>query len=1057
MITSSWSRLGIRLFRPDGGLPYLERICGRLLSDYLDEVRDEAEGQPGAASLAEDLVPFTGQRYRELSDDGARSVVSLLLHQGRVAGFWVRFGTDFPVPRDVDTRSDPPIVSAALGACRLRTWAQPGERTTASQHGGWRWQIRVVLEWPAPLLTRARTEVQRALGEPPARLPVGGSALSIVRGELSKRGFVERGHLSPLPASAMLAALAGFQAPAPSEAPEPAAPTPPEAPEPQPAPPPAPGDDSPGGDDFGGDGFGGDGFGDDGFGGDAGFLADPGFGLEATDPELRVPEHLLREDEAGLNPDGEDEGPAPVVPWERWLDELAGLAHDDDGDEDARPLLFEVDDGDELRPARLMPGWIAPDLRLVPWGGPRGLGDRSSLADEFIGVMSGLSGSLALVGMGMVAAVLVGLLLRFEPTPVPQPRPVEPIPTVSFCSASNPAFMDALHCWSDRLASPEPVPWDERCDLAPPDLSEVRSQWCGLLHRGPRADSLADQAMARACFQVLGRPDQYATDDGLPNVESFFLDPSLQITELVELRGSLASECDRCDQQASARVRRLSALSWVGPSLRTDALGLANREDAELDVCKVPRSGWDLPADSEVFPYATYRAARFGPLAYDTPVGPPRSTAEWTCFEEARAGTGRARIDTELAGVKLVAPPRFDAEGGAGLISQLGLHGLLAGELGSRDEGALACAQLAQQELSAVLSVHPLYGGEEPDFGELCGQVCAGYFELADRPGGWRTYRPDLDLCVYGRASRWAPERACREDVLHVPRTEAERRTRDFVGLGDASDLALADCRRGAVEEDGPPLADEKARISGVSGVFFRPDEVESEPARYSLPEPVLSCSLQLITQAALVEQAKLPVLLPEGSIAADYPQSLENVAGRLAEHHRSEQRSRRVCEELSAACYTASALLVKRPELVWEDAVDLATVGTGEDLAVAMGTTLERLYRERCDDGQPSSTDEAARRASCSGGWRRPEDAATCAALCESSAPNYYLPARYADRPARLDAAFRLASQSYLCVGLQDLWNAQAEDELTWESACLLGMESRRTAALELLVEDDG
>jgi hypothetical protein len=225
---------------------------------------------------------------------------------------------------------------------------------------------------------------------------------------------------------------------------------------------------------------------------------------------------------------------------------------------------------------------------------------------------------------------------------------------------------------------------------------------------------------------------------------------------------------------------------------------------------------------------------------------------------------------------------------------------------------------------------------------------------------------------------------------------------------------------------------------------------------RVGLPAVAVACSLQLVSQEELRQPVgdppmSLPELLPPGTPSTDYWKTLERLAERLAAGGQGEQRSRQVCEEVGAQCWTTAALLVLGKELLWEHAPQLANWDTAEDIALALGPDLDTLYRQRCDDGN-AQAGEGQRRAACDIDWLKPAHEQTCESLCRSGAITYRLAARHADAEARLDAAFNLVVATELCSGLQDLWSARAEEVLTWESPCLEGLEARRARALELL-----
>lgn len=1107
-----WTRFGLRPFRPDGGAPYLERAAGELLARYLDGDQPDPDtphevdgGAPPSGSEIEEgrstvfnLADLAGSPVAT-----PRSTLSLLLRNDQVAGFWIRFGASYVVPEAVDTVQEPGVVAAAVTACRARTWRKTDPTTAAWHAGGWNWDLLLVLEWPSPLLVRGSHELHAELMGTSTPLPVGGSGLSVVRGALRWTNLIDRAAVSPLAPAAVADAIGAVlrsrmarvaekdTAPSPAQLKAP----PPPAPKLDRITPPSVADVPPVVD-----------------------LVDPDgptlqFGLP-DEEEAPAPDPFGESDPA--EPDDlpsilelaamdEDLADAGGAPWDSWLDELySSLATVGESRvRDRRPIagLVELGAGWASAPGRLLSGWVTEDLRISAWSGTRDLDVRSSVRAETARNLSGWVGSAALLLAGWLLVKVLALLLALPfPTTAASTTPVQ-IPIVSFCSESNPAFLEALSCWTERLASGEIAAPGGACDpanplgglsgrddrLSPLDPTDVRASYCGLLDRGPTGRSSAEEALAAACFQVLGDPDRYAIGgDGTrsgehgADIEAFFFNPDLRISELAALGDSLAKDCDRCERTARGRIRRLAVRTWIGKGLFAP-LALNDLGPSELDVCPLPHRAWgieDGPGE-DLFRYDIYSSARFGRLAREAAalaeLGPPSPDDPWSCYMGTLDATERPTLTSGVPGLQLRSPGALDATGSRALVSQLGVHGLLAADpavIGRGDRAHAACARVVREELVHAQSIHPLHDEGEADPLALCGQVCAGYFGLAPTATGWVTQPEDLKLCTAGAVGGGGADRLCRDSTLPAPRTDAERLARRRClpsakyptplcrdALVKRTDTLRPDwegglltCGDDVVASD-PSLEpdDGGLRRGGVGGVLYESEEVVAAPVDHALPQMVSACAMRLLEQD--LSGAGVPSMLPENIAPDQISKTLEATAGRLA-GTRVEQRSRRVCEESGAFCYLAAALMVRRPDLLWSRASVLAGADTAEALAVAMGPTLERNYRSQCDDGEADNLLLSEARATCTGGWLDPDQAGTCSAICSSGAFGFRLAARHADAEMRLNAAFRLATATHMCVGLADFASGLSSGDLSWETACLDGLESRAAVALSLITE---
>ena len=1142
-----WTVRGEVPFRPDGGIPQLAQLCLSMLESYLDTV--EAKRSDRIALDKAPAVPEPGAI-------DSRSIMSLLLRGREAAGIWVRFGTDYVVQGEVDNHTEPAIVDAALAAFRDHPGA--GYRPRGSTKRG-RVRVLVVLEWPGALLVRAQDSTHAELMLLPARLPTGGSAIGVVLGELETGLVVDRASVVPLSAGRFCEALEAAadrltdlpaeqvrRIPLHNDRDESEGPVPLAVDEEwdadesdQPAVGFAsviqPGFEHPDESDEPALGFGSvvhpviededqDQPLDGGF--SVGGMSDS-FGMPE---EPRPPSSRSHLEEIITSPGATaPRGEVAVLPWDLWLDAVGGasLAPAQGLDEATVPALLDLDEGDIDPPGRAVGGWLTPDGARVPWGPPHPLGDRSRVPMDVMRVLSGVSGSAALVLFGWAIAAIISFLVQPHDAQVQAAAERANIPTISFCSASNPAFVEAVHCWTDRFAGGIEDLESSACDQRPgadPDLSaevartareeisaEGRAAFCGLAHRleGSQQGARADEVLAEACFQVLGRPEQYADPArlraGRPAalVSSFLSDDRLRIQELAEVRQDLRDDCDQCESASLERVRDRAVLAWLDASMRP-GMPVSSIDAAELDRCTARNPLWRArrrDGDSEsskkqdkayaaAFPYDRYTRLRFLGSTGSKP-------AEWSCYDHSESSRYSSMaqppaplgLAARLVTPRNLSPPPLPADdlGKLGVRSQLGLHMLLDGELqgsGARAAGAIACASLVQKELSTYSSVHPLLIEGDGSVPDLCGQVCAGYFRVAQVDKPWETAKEDLKLCVTGRVDPRAPERLCPDRTLPIPRSSREE------GLSDGADDLLKNRWASHKELDArwSPGAPKRWLIAsrGTSNMdtndtelgedcgiteqapgadepgasfFYKP----KKPIRYdiddgltegqsaatigALPDPILACSARLITQENLSE-AGLPTLLPGGSLPETYVESVRLVADQLADESLTVQRSRQACEELAALCFTSAALMVNRPDMLWDYADLLTTRNTAEDLALAMGPTLERTFRREC-----VPKPEAGRsRGRCPAEWQGGSPAAICDAVCRAGAINYSLPARNALPEARLDAAFALATATPVCSGLQDLWDDRNDADLSFESSCLDGLEAQRSLAIQLL-----
>jgi hypothetical protein len=594
---------------------------------------------------------------------------------------------------------------------------------------------------------------------------------------------------------------------------------------------------------------------------------------------------------------------------------------------------------------------------------------------------------------------------------------------------------------------------------------------------------------------VLGEPDRYATVDAAgrtgADTHAFFFNPDLRIAELAGLGDDLAKDCDRCERTARGRIRRLAVRTWIGKPL-IKPLKLTALGPSDLDVCKRPHPAWEVPdgVENDQFSYGVYSAARFGTLARDAVgllnAGPADPDDPWSCYLGTLETDERPVLTTGVSGLQLKSPGALDAGGRRGLITQLGVHALLKADpvmARNGDPSHAACARVVRAELAHVTSPHPLFLESDTDPGStpgpaprqtlsLCGQVCAGYFGLAPAEQlGWTARAEDLTLCTTGAVTPWSPARLCEDATLRAPRTTAERtqRLECLPSLKDPSALckdALLPSRdrlrsdwEGGLTTCGPTAdavaetRDEQPgfRRGGAAGILYESEELVAAPVSHALPRMVSACALRLLEQD--LEEAGVPPLLPENIAQEQIARTIEATAGRLAGTN-VEQSSRRVCEEAGAFCSLSAALLVRRPDLLWNEAISLAGPDTAENFAIAMGPLLMRNYRAYCDDGAPANQGVRKARRLCTGSWvdeRGHGD--VCTAVCESGAFGFRLAAQHADAETRLAAAFRLTTATHMCVGLADFLDADERD-LTWETACFEGLKARSEVALSLLTD---
>lgn len=159
------------------------------------------------------------------------------------------------------------------------------------------------------------------------------------------------------------------------------------------------------------------------------------------------------------------------------------------------------------------------------------------------------------------------------------------------------------------------------------------------------------------------------------------------------------------------------------------------------------------PLDSVV---ERYDFSRFGnPLL---PNRPARSASLWQCHEKLTTSgdtQGRLLYVPTTWSLKVPVPNRYRIEG-AGVKTQLGLDATLrafadggnpaAGEAGP-------CWKVTSRRLSKYTPVHPLLIEPDPagwptDEQQICGQVCATRYKVAQTLSEWVTPARDLQMCI---------------------------------------------------------------------------------------------------------------------------------------------------------------------------------------------------------------------------------------------------------------------------------------------------------------------
>jgi hypothetical protein len=434
-------------------------------------------------------------------------------------------------------------------------------------------------------------------------------------------------------------------------------------------------------------------------------------------------------------------------------------------------------------------GWLDRDLGVQP-DHPRDAATgvlvardtRSPLLGQILMAMSvtawvlfgtlGVSGGLHWISQPKVEAELA------TPTVAPQPA-------ISVCSADHRRFVEQLRCEVAHLAEGREA-GEGDCDQVPEDV-DLQAAWCGLHDRaldGQTAlsgDDWSELAAAQACFDVLGRPWQYAREGSgstAADPERLLRDPGLKVSALVDVVDRLDDACDTYRDKLERKVAGAVLATHVGgPSDEAQALQqlafkrvlqglaepvqsclLAGRAEGArtsqrwLHVCgeQLDERPWetdkawnalagDAPLDRPAL-VDRYLAARFG----------EREPTEglWACHLQLErrepAGTGLGRWDLS------VPVPGSYADPGVG--SQLLLDAwLLALREGSESGGP--CWAEVDRMLAGYTPVHPLLGGVAregwpSDEQRVCGQVCAARYRIGAPSGEWVTPGADLASCL---------------------------------------------------------------------------------------------------------------------------------------------------------------------------------------------------------------------------------------------------------------------------------------------------------------------
>jgi len=362
---------------------------------------------------------------------------------------------------------------------------------------------------------------------------------------------------------------------------------------------------------------------------------------------------------------------------------------------------------------------------------------------------------------------------------------------------------------SEGLGGGGPVCYDDDSGTPPPpNYDDLQPVFCGLLDReldgwmrgGSPGTNYAESAVAAACFNVLGHPFTYADVRRPPGSEGaravadpdrLLRDPALRIQSLVDLYGELEGICDANRTRLQRHIEGSVLATHVGGPDEPEQFGLAAEagalRGAALEVASaglsaeqrrcvaaggdgvdgLPGYGWicngegdgeydDVPIWAALGPrpeayeggdlVERYTSARFG-------TGSPEGSDDvlWRCHLALRQTDSPLLEVLPLARweVFVSTPAAYDVRGG-GVRTQLQLDAALRGLEADWDGGT--CWGLVARQLSAYAPVHPLAELEEKGWPsqeqQLCGQVCAGNYNLISTSDSWLTPSADLAMCL---------------------------------------------------------------------------------------------------------------------------------------------------------------------------------------------------------------------------------------------------------------------------------------------------------------------
>lgn len=335
--------------------------------------------------------------------------------------------------------------------------------------------------------------------------------------------------------------------------------------------------------------------------------------------------------------------------------------------------------------------------------------------------------------------------------------------------------------------------------------------WTGNRVQRKQTYNFAHLAAAQACFNVLGHPYPYAQPTGFSEGRLFadpalFLeDESLGIASLVDLVGTLDKACETYRSRVESRVEGAVFATHIGaPFNREDRFAGGQRESAAaslrrlmVGVAAQGQSGdavrcfeegvhegldagrydqlcgaadriddgykrkkiWTKLAGKDAVSAEglidRYVAARFG-LGGEAPAKKDKFTDVplWQCHL-GLTGVSPLPVGRNVAAfwdLSLPVPASYNI-GGAGVKEQLRLDAGLRAFEGGLTAGT--CWDLVRRRVIAYEPVHPLLAeldeegwpnGEQ----QLCGQICASVYRIANGPGRdtWVTPEQDLGLCL---------------------------------------------------------------------------------------------------------------------------------------------------------------------------------------------------------------------------------------------------------------------------------------------------------------------